>query len=420
MKIYVKTYGCTLNQADSKIIENILKTNRNVITGNIEKSDIIIVNSCTVKKATEQKILSFLESQKNKKMIVTGCMAGANSDLIEKYNPDLSIVSPSNINRIRYAVDEILKNKRIILNEKNRIDKLIYFKPDESIIAKIPISEGCLNNCSFCETKYARGPLNSFSEDLIIKAVKQSLEIGAKEIRLTAQDTGCYGFDRKTNIVNLLNKILRLDYDFKLRLGMMNPEYLEKFLGPLIEIMQDNKMYKFIHLPVQSGSNKILKDMKRKYSIEQFYRYIDFIRHNIKQITIETDIIVGFPTETDQDFDKTISAIKKIKPEAINISKFGIRPHNKKLGNLDQNIVKQRSIQLSRIAKRIRYNYNKKFINKEIKVLVTEKTEKSMNGRSNLYKEVIIRNSSEKLLGTYQRIKIDFVSANALYGSIIK
>ncbi len=420
MKIYIKTYGCTLNQADSKIIESILKTN-NIIIKDIEKSDIVIINSCTVKKVTEQKILAFIESQEKqkKKMIITGCIAGANSDLIEKYYPNLSIVSPSNINKMQYVIDNVLIGKKIKLDEINKIDKLIYFKPDESIIAKIPISEGCLNTCSFCETKYARGVLNSFSEELIIKVIKQSLEMGAKEIRLTAQDTGCYGLDKKTNIIELLNKILELDYDFKLRLGMMNPEYLNKFLKPLIKIMQNNKMYKFIHLPVQSGSNKILKDMKRKYKIEEFYKHIEFIRKNIKQITIETDVIIGFPTETDQDFIETINMVKRIKPEAINISKFGTRPHNKILGNLNPDVVKQRSIQLSRIAREIRYNYNTKFINKKISILVTEETNRSINGRNNIYKEIIIENPEKKILGTYQQIRINFVSANALYGSII-
>ncbi|MCL4383692.1 MAG: tRNA (N(6)-L-threonylcarbamoyladenosine(37)-C(2))-methylthiotransferase [Candidatus Marsarchaeota archaeon] len=421
MKIFIKTYGCTLNQADSELIENILENGKNTVTGNIKDSDIVIVNTCTVKKVTEQKILSFLETLKsqNKKIIVTGCLATANKDLINKYNPDASIVSTANINRITDAVDLVSKNKKALFDNYNKLDKLIYFKPHKKVIARIPIGEGCLNNCSFCETRYARGLLNSFSENLIFKAVKQSLDAGAKEIRLTAQDTGCYGFDKKTNIINLVNKILKIDYDFKLRLGMMNPEYLGKFLEPLIEILQNEKMYKFIHLPLQSGSNKVLKDMRRKYTVEQVYEYINFIRKHIKNITIETDIIVGFPTETNNDFNQTVDAIKKIKPEAINISRFGLRPHIKKLGQLNQKIVKERTNEISRIARDIRYNNNKRFMNKNIRILITEQTNTSINGRTDMYKEVIIKNATKDLIGTYQQIKVELVSANALYGSLV-
>ena len=428
MKAYIKTYGCTLNQADSRLIENILTKNRIALSNNIVNSEAVIVNTCTVKKATEQKILNFIESLEknysNKKIIVTGCMASANKDLIKKYSSNSIIIPIKNIEQI----SEVASNKVNIINKissativkqnkQDKLDRLIYFAPYKSIIAKIPVGEGCLSACNFCETRFARGPLNSFSEKLILDAIKKSIEFGAKEIQLTAQDIGCYGFDKKTNIIELLKKIKDINGDFKLRLGMMNPEYLNKFGDELIEILTGKKFYRFIHIPIQSGSNRIIKSMGRKYEIERVVEYIKKIRKEIKEVSIETDIIAGYPDETNSDFQETKDIIKIIKPDAINISKFAIRPHAKKWNKvINAEIVNERSRELSKIARQCMYESNKKYLNKTIEVLITEKTNISMNGRSNFYKQVIIKEINKKILGSYQKVNINFVTSTSLYG----
>ena len=429
MKSYIKTYGCTLNQADSGLIEAILKKSNVPIVQSISDAEVVIINTCTVKKATEQKILAFIDKLENdnarKKIIVTGCMASANKDIIRKHSKDSIIIPINNIEAIAETANAntVIKNKfHEILFANGDKERLEYFDHHKSAIAKIPIGEGCLSACNFCETKFARGPLKSFSEKLILNAVKKSIDFGAKEIQLTAQDVGCYGFDKKTNIVELLKKIDSIEGDFIVRVGMMNPEYLDRFAPDLIDTINCDKFYKFLHIPIQSGSNKILQEMGRHYEIENIIQHIKNMRKNIKGVSIETDIIVGYPTETDEDFRRTLEAIKKIKPNAMNISKFAVRPHAKKWKDLiNPNIVNERSKELSRIMRFYMYNDNKKYINKIIDARITEKTKSSINGRNKAYKQVVIKEDdiNENLIGSTQRVLIDFVTPTSLYGSII-
>ena len=429
MKSYIKTYGCTLNQADTGLIEAILKKNNVSIAQSISDADTVIINTCTVKKATEQKILAFIDRLENentgKKIIITGCMASANKDIIRKHSKNSFIMPINNIEAIAEAAktSQYIKNtsQEILFTRKDK-ERLEYFEPYKSAIAKIPIAEGCLSACNFCETRFARGSLKSFSEKLILNAVKKRIDFGAKEIQLTAQDLGCYGFDKKTNIVELLKKIKSIEGDFMVRLGMMNPEYLDRFASNLMDIINYDKFYKFLHVPIQSGSNKILQEMGRHYKIEDIIQHIRNIRKNIPEISIETDIIVGYPTETEEDFERTLDAIKMIEPNAMNISKFAVRPHAKKWKiKVNPEIVNERSRELSKIMRFYMYKDNKKYTNKIIDAIITEKTKTSINGRNKSYKQIVIKenNTDDNLIGSRQRILIDFVTPTSLYGSII-
>ncbi len=270
------------------------------------EADVVVVNTCTVKKATAQKILYKLNNldRSGRRVVVTGCMAGANQEMIEKYAPNSSIITMPNVDKIGRLAHETYNGKRNIINEYKKVDRLALFEPSNSVIAKIPVSDGCLSSCSSCETKFARGSLNSFSEELILKSIEQSMRRGAKEIQLTSQDMGAYGIDRGTNIAELMQKISLIEGDFRARIGMLNPEHLHRYFDQLAEAFKSDRFYKFVHLPLQSGSNKVLADMRRACRIEQFESYVDELRNRIPGITIETDIIVGFPTETDEDFEE--------------------------------------------------------------------------------------------------------------------
>ncbi|MFP3289055.1 MAG: tRNA (N(6)-L-threonylcarbamoyladenosine(37)-C(2))-methylthiotransferase [Candidatus Micrarchaeota archaeon] len=394
-KVVIETYGCTLNQADSRIMGYILKENGyEVEYGRYEgNADYLIVNTCTVKSPTENKIIYRLRQLKGlgKKLIVAGCLASADTQKVINVVPDASIITTSNVNKIADVLKFIELGKNVIIDSYNRIDKLQYGLENSSIIARIPISEGCLSNCSFCETKFARGPLNSFSEELILRAVKNAVEQGSKEIELTAQDVGAYGADRKTNIAELLKKVVEIEGSFKVRVGMLNPEHLHKYFDELLEAYRSDKVYKFFHLPVQSGSNKVLRDMNRRYTVEDFINYVGEIRKKLNA-SIATDIIVGYPTESEEDFEKSIELIKEIKPEVVNISKFGARPHApaSRLKQLSDKTIKDRSIILSRIVREIEFNERNKHIGERRKVLITEKNRKSYTGRDDAYNEIAV------------------------------
>ena len=422
MQTYIKTYGCTLNRADSDIMASLIKASGIGIASSEEDADTIVLNTCTVKKQTEQKILYTLDrlAKEGKKVVVTGCMASANRDLIAKHAPNAPMVTTSNTDMIVEALLSIDKSSSSTFAEKRRIDKADLIRATGSVIARVPASEGCLSNCTFCETKLARGPLNSFPEDTIARAVEYCARSGSKEIEITSQDLGAYGFDRKTNIAKLMKRIAEIQGDFKVRIGMLNPEHLHRYLYELIEAMQDSRFYKFIHIPIQSGSNKVLSDMRRSCSIESFAEYVKELRKGVSGISIETDIIVGYPTESEDDFDMTMDMVRDIKPDITNISRFGARPNTAaaRLKPLDPDTVKRRSSELSRLVRKVQNSINAEYIGKEVSALLTENSYKSLNGKTDSYKQVVLPEAAGIALGTSIRVHIYAASANALYGSV--
>ena len=422
MQTYIKTYGCTLNRADSDIMASLIHAAGIGIASSERDADTIILNTCTVKKQTEQKILYTLDRlvREGKKVVVTGCMASANRDMIAKHAPGAPIVTTSNTDMVVEALLSIDKGASSAFADGRRIDKAGLIRPTGSVIARVPASEGCLSNCAFCETKLARGPLNSFPEDTIVKAVEYCARSGSKEIEITSQDLGAYGFDRKTDISKLMKRIAKIQGDFKVRIGMLNPEHLHRYLYDLIEAMQGDRFYKFIHVPVQSGSDRVLSDMRRSCSAESFAEYVSELRKGVSGISIETDIIVGYPTESEDDFDMTMDMVRDIKPDITNISRFGARPNTSaaKLKPLDPETVKRRSSELNRLVRKVQNGINAEYVGKEVNTLLTENSYKSLNGKTDSYKQVVLPASAGIALGTAIRANIYAASANALYGSV--
>ena len=404
-KVLIETYGCTLNQADSDIMQGLLQKEGHLVESGKYAAgsdyDYVIVNTCTVKNPTEQRILDKLSTMKHlgSRLIVTGCMASANQDKIMKRAPRSSIVTTSNVHKIVDALSDISAGMQASYDAYERTDKVASLTPTGSVIARIPISEGCLSSCNFCGTKFARGPLNSFSSELIIKAIKNAVERGAKEIELTSQDVGAYGLDRKTNIAELVSTALDITGDFKIRIGRLNPEHLVKYFDALVDVYESRKVYKFIHLPVQSGSNSVLKEMSRNYSVETFRNFVSELKGKIDDISIATDMIVGYPTETDTDFEKSMQLIADTKLSRINISKFGARPHTKasRLKQIPGTVIKERSSLMYRLARQIEMEALTKVIGTTRQIIVTENNNISLVGRDDSYRQVAVKGDSFRL-----------------------
>lgn len=404
-RVLIETYGCTLNQADSEMMKSILeRTGHMVEQGRYEDGkqyDYVIVNTCTVKKATEQKILHRLGKMASLRgrLVVSGCMASANPDRVAKAAPLASVISTSNTVNIARAVEMIAQRGRVEYTEYSRVDKLAYPLDCTAPIAKIPVSEGCLSNCNFCETKFARGPLNSFSQELILKAIENSVRSGAKEIQLTSQDIGAYGADRGTNIAELVHAAAGIDGEFMIRIGMLNPEHLHKYFDQLVEAYRSRKVYKFIHIPVQSGSNKVLAEMARRYTVDDYIGFVEELKRKVDDITIATDFIVGYPTETDDDFSRSMLLLEQTRPSRANISRFGARPHTKAaaLKGLDGRTLKSRTVEMYRLGRKIEQEELRKAIGRREQILVTEINKGSPLGRDSAYREVTVKGSGAKL-----------------------
>ncbi|MEM4215299.1 MAG: tRNA (N(6)-L-threonylcarbamoyladenosine(37)-C(2))-methylthiotransferase [Candidatus Pacearchaeota archaeon] len=430
--VYIETYGCSANQSNSEIMKGILASHGFNIVSNENIADVVIINSCIVKgptlKKMEERIKHF--SIKKAKLIVAGCMPEVFLDRIKKFAPEASIVSVHHIKDIIKAVKGILENKRLEFVGKTKEIKLNLPRISENkTIGIIQIAQGCINDCSYCIVKRVKGNLFSYPIESIIKDVKNALAQGCKEIWLTSQDNACYGVDRGNNELSLLLKeILSLKGRFFVRLGMMNPSSLLPIVDDIIECYKSDKMFKFLHLPVQSGSDRILKLMNRNYKVKDFLFIVNKFRNTFPELNLSTDIIVGFPGETREDFRKTLELVEKIRPDIINVSKFWPMPGTKAatLKQIDEKEKKKRATKLMKLHNKIALEKNKEFVGKKMKILIDEKgfndkNSKSFLGRNESYKLVVVKfleNCRENLIGKFVNVKITDYRNHYLIGTL--
>ncbi len=330
--------------------------------------------------------------------------------------PDFSFLG-TNIECVLKAV----KEERYVKISSGKCRLELPKKRQNPVVDIIPISQGCLGNCSYCIVKRTRGGLDSCREELILSNVEKAVLERVGEIWLTAQDTGAYGFDTGGNLPSLLNKISKIGGDFRVRVGMMNPNHALEFMDELIKSYTDEKIYKFLHIPLQSGNDGVLKDMNRRYTINDFRRIISKFRRNFNHITISTDVILGFPTETEEAFQNTLRIIRETKPEVLNISRFWLRPGTKagKFKQLPTRITKERSRLMNSIFREYALKKNKEWVGWEGKVLVSRKSKSgTYTGRNFAYKPVIIK-SDENLIGKFIWVRINDATYYDLRGEII-
>src|SRR3989338_252357 len=409
-RVYIETYGCTANKSDSEIMIGVLKR-AGYLMSDLNEADYLVVNTCGVKQATENKIIDRLKklSGLNKKLIIAGCLTKINMNRIKKEVPNFSaLVDPKSVHEIANIVDRVRNSSEQIIQfseipeEKPSLPRFSF----SDVIDIIRLSEGCLSSCSFCATKLARGDLHSYRPEIIRNAVEQGLKNDHKEFHLTSEDSSAYGRDIRTNLPELLESVAKINGEFFIRVGMMNPLHFKKVeIRNLIKVYKHERIFKFLHLCVQSGSNKVLCDMRRGYSVEEFIDYVKHFREEIPELTLSTDIIVGFPSETDSDFERTVDLLKKIKPDVVNLSKYSVRPGtlSAKMKKLDSKIVDKRSNEIHKLIRKISRKNNEKWIGWKGKVLIDENGKgETMISRNYSYKPVVTSVS----IGSFKDVKI--------------
>jgi MiaB-like tRNA modifying enzyme len=424
MKVYIETFGCTFNQGDSQIMAGLLKENSAEIVEKAEDADIIIVNTCYVKHPTEQKVLNRIQGvQKefpDKKLIISGCMVEIDPEKLNKAAPSAGWIGPRQIKSTVDVVESCIdgESARIIghgTDIKAGLPK-IRFNPKVHIVQ---ICEGCTGKCTYCCTRFARGRLQSYPVNIIKKEVEDAIKDGCVEIQLTAQDTAAYGKDIGKTLAGLIKEITTIPGEFRIRIGMLHPKSIIGNLEELINAFKHENVYKFLHIPIQSGSNLVLSDMNRGHTVAEFKEIISKFREEISEISIATDVIVGYPTETDESFEDTLNIIRKIKPDFIHISKYRHRPMTESslLPEIEHNIMKKRSKALNELKSDILYENNLKIIGEELKILITEKGSKGgYIGRTNSYKPVIV---PEGQIGIFTKVKIKEATSTYLKGFIL-
>ncbi len=352
--VYIQSYGCQANFSDGENLAGLMESAGHQLVNSIEEADIIIVNTCSVKIKTQNKELHFINNlPKDKKIIVGGCLTKTID--IRKYVSKVDAIFDTNsITKINEIInnphDEFSTSHEARINmPKVRVNK------DIGIIFA---QQGCMSNCSFCATKLARGNLKSYRIGDIKRELEQAVRDGCKKIYLTGQDTGCYGFDIGANLPELLNELVTVPGNYKIRVGMANPWHVIKILPELIQAYKSDKIMKFLHIPVQSGSERVVRHMKRIHTVVEFKYIVSEFRKAFPDISIATDIIVGYPLEDESNFQETLSLVKETRPEVINISKFSSRQGTKaaKLKQLPSQEIKRRSIILTNLCNQIKSN----------------------------------------------------------------
>ena len=424
MKVFIESYGCTFNQADGQIIAGNLMENEIDIVDTIEEADVVIVNTCYVKLPTEDKMTYRIQKLQNeypdKKIIVGGCMVEIDPEKLEKIGPDISWIGPHQLNKSAEVVSstycgDIVRETGFSKESKVNVAKVM----DDSLIHIIQICEGCLGACTFCCTRFARGPLNSYPISDIVAEAQRAIDNGACEIQLTAQDTAAFGRDSGEKLSDLIKEVANLKGNFKVRVGMMHPKNILNDVDEIIDAMKHPKVYDFIHLPVQSGSDKVLSEMRRGHNISQYKEIVKKFKSEIPGIALAVDIIVGYPTESDEDFNETVKLLEEIKPSLIHLSKYQHRKGaiSSSLEEIPRDVMKKRSKFLTQIKSQITEEENKELVNSIQNVLVVEEGSKGgFIAKTNSYIPVIVDNVE---LGTFVDVKITEATSTYLKSELL-
>ncbi|KAM2555609.1 hypothetical protein TB2_019592 [Malus domestica] len=395
------------------------------LSDNPEEADLWLINTCTVKSPSQSAMDTLIAKGKGarKPLVVAGCVPQGSRDLKELEG--VSIVGVQQIDRVVEIVEETLKGHEVRLLSRKTLPALDLPKVRKNKFVEIlPINVGCLGACTYCKTKHARGHLGSYTVDSLVGRVKSVVADGVKEIWLSSEDTGAYGRDIGVNLPILLNAIvaeLPSDASTMLRIGMTNPPFILEHLKEIAEVLCHPCVYSFLHVPVQSGSDAVLTAMNREYTVSEFKTVVDTLTELVPGMQIATDIICGFPGETDEDFTQTLSLIKEYKFSQVHISQFYPRPGTPaaRMKKVPSTVVKKRSRELTSA-----FEAFAPYVGMEGRVeriWITDIATDGIHlvGHTKGYVQVLVA-APESMLGTSAITKITSVGRWSVFGEVIE
>lgn len=429
MRIFVKSFGCSTNLADGAVLAGCLAEAGYELAGSVSGADIVVYNTCAVKGPTEDRMIQMCKGIcEDKKLIVAGCLPMINFERLVKEVRFNGIVGPAAGERIVEVVRGVLKGKKVIAEEGSLSSRpklsLPRMRPN-SVISVIPICYGCLGSCAYCCVIFARGQLRSYTVKEIVERVMEDVKRGFREFWLTAQDAACYGKDIGTNLAELLGCVCSVKGNFKVRVGMMTPHLARDMLEDLVGAFREKKIFKFFHLPVQSGDDQVLRQMRRFYSVDDFKAIVSTFRASLSELTLATDVICGFPGEDQEAFKRTLNLIKGVSPDIVNVSKFFARPKTFAAGMrrdfVSSSEIKRRSCVAASLGRKVAYEKNKQWVSWKGEVLIDEvgKVSGSWIGRNLAYKPIAVKRS-ENLLGKTLEVEVVRAFPTYLEGEVVE
>ncbi len=415
MRVLVKSYGCSANFADGAVLAGCLARAGYELVSSVSSADVIVLNTCAVKGPTENRMVEISKRiPRQKKLIVAGCLPLINFERLQQEVSFSGAVGPAAGERIVEVVKRVSNGEKVIALEKvlNYLPRLSLPRVQSSpVTSTVPVSYGCLGSCAYCCVVLARGRLRSYGIRDIVERVREDVAQGLREFWITSQDTACYGRDKGTSLAALLRALCSIHENFRVRVGMMTPNNALDMLDELVQSFEDEKIFKFIHLPVQSGDDDVLKRMRRFYCASDFKRVVNAFRASFPGITLATDVICGFPGESEEAFQRTLRLIEEVRPDIVNVSKFFARPKTAaammQKDFLPLSEIKSRSIMASALAKKLSLENNRRWVGWTGEILIDEvgKVPGSWVGRNFAYKPVTVKSAS-KLIGKFMPAKI--------------
>ena len=414
-KVHVKTFGCSHNHSDSEFMAGQLGAYGYDLVTDPDDADVWVVNTCTVKNPSQSAMNTVITKGKaqGKKLVIAGCVP--QGDRKAKELDNLSLIGVTQIDRIVDVVERTLAGDAVRLLEKKPLPSLDLPKVRRNEHVEIlPLSTGCLGQCTYCKTKHARGELGSYSPAALVQRVQSAIAEGVSEIWLSSEDTGAYGIDLGTDITRLLKDItavLPTDGSCMLRLGMTNPPYILSHLDAVAEAMHHPSVYAFLHIPVQAGSDAVLDRMKREYVVADFFKVADTLLDKVPGITIATDIICGFPGETEADWAATMELCRKYEFIELHLSQFYPRPGTPaaRMKRVDTKEVKRRSRELTKYIESYRPHDHLVGTTQRVWVTDVAKDKVSLVGHTKSYVQVLLPGGEEnrkRLMGKSAEVKI--------------
>ena len=433
-KIFIKTFGCQMNQYDSNRIFDMVKKIGFEKTNISDDADCYLINTCHIRDKAKEKVYheigrvkKIFRSKKKPLVIIAGCVAQAENQEMIKREPYIDLViGPQSYHKINNAILNLInknKDKNVEETEFDAVSKFAYLNRVKNISSKVSsfltIQEGCDKFCHFCVVPYTRGPEYSRPFDQVIDEAKQLLENGAKEIILLGQNVNAYNY-QKYKLSNLILEMEKLPNLERIRYTTSHPNDMTE---DLIEVYKSSKkLMPLIHLPVQSGSDKVLKIMNRKHNIKEYLKILDKLKKINSYIEFSSDFIIGYPGESDQDFEDTISLVKKVK--FINSYSYIFSPRPGTIAGelklIDKKISSERLEKIQRLLSKNQTEINKSLENQIINVLVENLTNDKTKafGRSEHMVPVFFRGKKENI-GDVVQVKITQSNRNTLFGELV-
>ena len=432
-KVYIETYGCQMNLADTEIVLGILQNNGYSVTKHLDDADVVLVNTCSIRENAEQRIYGRLGNFKTIKdqrpalvVGVLGCMAERlRSDLVDKKKIVDVVVGPDEYRRLPELIDVAFNGDKGIgvkLSKTETYDDIIPHRED-GLQAWISVMRGCDKFCTFCVVPFTRGRERSRTLTSVVEEVQQLSVRGFKEVTLLGQNVNSYKDDEASNggdFADLLSACAQVDRSMRIRFTTSHPQDLSNKL--LYTITQHSNICNYIHLPVQSGSNRILELMNRTYTIEHYLELVEKARKIIPGVSFSTDIISGFPTETFEDHVKTLDVMREVKFDGAFMFKYSPREGTKAYkmnDNVPEETKTKRLQEIINLQQQISFELNQELIGKEEVILIegfSKKSDMFLAGRSDTNKVVILPADNKIKVGGYVRVRINRATSATLFG----